>query len=188
VSRLSSPHCPQLFPCGLAIISNGEDAIDKKYPTSTTSGNQFITKNLMASTLSIFPKLHEEQIPSIGSNYSLSTTHHHLPYSSNNSETNLDFPLPMVNTCNLHQSSSPPSVYIPKSIISISKSPTPEKWTSALENEINSLISQNVFDTSLIDISTIDKSLLIPSRVIFDTRLNADGTINKYKARIVSSR
>jgi hypothetical protein len=32
----------------------------------------------------------------------------------------------------------------------------------------------------------IDKSLLIPSRVIFDTRLNADVTINKYKARLVA--
>ena len=73
-----------------------------------------------------------------------------------------------------------------KLLPSISKSPTPEKWTSGLENEINSLISQNVFDTSPIDISTIDKSLIIPSRVIFDTRLNADGTINKYKARLVA--
>jgi hypothetical protein len=70
--------------------------------------------------------------------------------------------------------------------MSISKSPTPEKWTSALENEINSLISQNLFDPSPIDISTIDKSLIIPSRIIFDTRLNADGTINKYKARLVA--
>jgi hypothetical protein len=66
--------------------------------------------------------------------------------------------------------------------MSISKSPTPEKWTSALENEITSLISQNVFDPTPIDISTLDKTLIIPSRVIFDTRLNADGTINKYKA------
>ena len=90
----------------------------------------------------------------------------------------------MLNSRNLQESSSPPSVYIPKSIIAISKSPTPEKWTSALENEINSLISQNVLDTSPID--TIDKSLIIPSRVIFNTRLNADGTINKYKARLVA--
>jgi hypothetical protein len=70
--------------------------------------------------------------------------------------------------------------------MSISKSPTPEKWTLALENEINSLISQNVFDTSSLDISNIDKILIIPSRVIFDTRMNADGTINKYKARLVA--
>ena len=45
--------------------------------------------------------------------------------------------------------------YIPRSISSISKSPTPEKWTLALSEEIKSLISQKVFDTSPIDISTI---------------------------------
>jgi hypothetical protein len=77
-------------------------------------------------------------------------------------------------------------VYIPKSIQSIQKSPTPEKWTLALNNEIQSLISQNVFDITPVDISTIDSKSIIPSRVIFDTRMNADGTINKYKARLVA--
>jgi hypothetical protein len=78
------------------------------------------------------------------------------------------------------------SVYIPKSIQSIQKSPTPENWTLALNNEIQSLISQNVFDLNPIDISTIDSKSIVPSRVIFDTRMNADGTINKYKARLVA--
>ena len=55
-----------------------------------------------------------------------------------------------------------------------------------MENEIQSLISQNVFDLSPIDISTIDKKSIISSRVIFDTRMNRDGTINKYKARLVA--
>ena len=32
----------------------------------------------------------------------------------------------------------------------------------------------------------IDKKLLNPSKVIFDTRLNTDGSINKYKARLVA--
>ena len=50
---------------------------------------------------------------------------------------------------------------------------------------MSSLISQQVFDLSPIDITTIDKQLIIP-RVIFDTRLNADGTIKKYKARLVA--
>jgi len=92
-----------------------------------------------------------------------------------------------MNSSNLHLPPLPLAVYIPKPIQSISKSPTPEKWTSALENEINSLISQNVFDNSLIDISAINETSIIPSRVIFDTRVNTDGTINKYKARLVLS-
>ena len=120
MSKLRSPHCPQLFPCDLALITNGKDAIDKKYPTSTTSRNQFVTQNLMTSTLPVFTKFHEKQIPFIGSNYALSTTNHNIISSINNSGTYLDFPLPVVNSCNLHHPSSPMSVYI----MSISKSPT----------------------------------------------------------------
>ena len=55
-----------------------------------------------------------------------------------------------------------------------------------MENEINSLLSQHVFDLSPVDLATIDKKLLIPSKVIFDTRLYADGSIHKYKARLVA--
>ena len=55
-----------------------------------------------------------------------------------------------------------------------------------MENEISSLISQNVFDLSDLDISSIDPKLIIPSRVIFDVRMNADGSVNKYKARLVA--
>jgi hypothetical protein len=77
-------------------------------------------------------------------------------------------------------------VYIPKSIKSISKSPTPEKWTFALENEIKSMIEQKVFELTPIDPTTIPPNLIIPSRILFDVRMNADGTINKYKARLVA--
>jgi hypothetical protein len=56
----------------------------------------------------------------------------------------------------------------------------------ALDNEINSLIPKNVFDLSPIDITSIDKKIIIPSKLIFDTRLNADGSIIKYKARLVA--
>jgi hypothetical protein len=80
----------------------------------------------------------------------------------------------------------PATPYIPRSISAISKSPTPEKWTLALSEEIKSLISQNVFDTSHHDISTIPASQIVPSQVIFDLRFNADGSIHKYKARLIA--
>jgi hypothetical protein len=141
----------------------------------------------MGSMLPHFPELNKEQIPSVTPNNALSTTKsNQTPSSFNTPSADLNTLLPMMQPSNLHQTPSNPSVYIPKSIMSISKSPTPEKWTLALENEINSLISQNVFDTSPVDLSQIDKKLIIPSRVIFDTRMNADGSINKYKARLVA--
>jgi hypothetical protein len=72
------------------------------------------------------------------------------------------------------------------SIKSIVKSPTPEKWTLALTNEIESLIQQKVFSLDPVNPENIPKALIIPSRVIFDIRMNADGSINKYKARLVA--
>ena len=57
--------------------------------------------------------------------------------------------------------------------------------TFALSEEIKSLISQKVFDTSPKDISTIPESHIVPRQVVFDLRLNADGSIHKYKARLV---
>ena len=49
----------------------------------------------------------------------------------------------------LPSSLSSSSIWKPRSISSIAKSPNPEKWTLALQNKINSLISQNVFDKLL---------------------------------------
>ena len=54
--------------------------------------------------------------------------------------------------------------YIPRSIAAISKSPNPEKWTFALSNEIQSLISQNVFDSSPIDATSIPSHQIIPAK------------------------
>ena len=52
----------------------------------------------------------------------------------------------------------------------------------SLDNEIKSLISQKVFDLTPIVATTISKDLIVPSRVSFDIRMNADGSINKNKA------
>ena len=71
----------------------------------------------------------------------------------------------------------PTHPYIPRGISSTSKSPAPEMWTLTLLEEINSLISQKVVDTSSIDISTIPESQIVPSQLIFDGRLNTDGRI-----------
>jgi len=60
-----------------------------------------------------------------------------------------------------HQEFSFSQIWIPMSISSIEKSPTPEKWTIALENKINTLISRNFFDIPEVDPSTIDKKFII---------------------------
>ena len=55
----------------------------------------------------------------------------------------------------------------------------------APDNEIKSLISQK-FELLSIDSTSIPKFLIIPSQIIVDIRMNANGSINKYKARLVS--
>ena len=60
-------------------------------------------------------------------------------------------------------------------------------FISMLSNEIKSLISKNVFDsTPWSSLSAIPKIIIFPCQVIFDLRMNADGSINKYKARLVA--
>ena len=105
-SMISSPHFPQLFPRDLALIANGKNTINKEYPTSPTSRNQFVAQNLMTTTLPVFTKFHEKQIPLIGSNYALTTTNTGIPSLINNSKPNLDFSLPVMDSSNLH---NPPS-------------------------------------------------------------------------------
>jgi hypothetical protein len=59
---------------------------------------------------------------------------------------------------------------------------TPLSWLPHRYHQFHFSIGNN--NNKIIDI--IDKKLIIPSPVIFDIRMNADGTINKYKARLVT--
>jgi len=42
------------------------------------------------------------------------------------------------------------------------------------------------FDNTEVNISLVDKELIIPSHVIFDVRMSTDGSVNKNKARLVA--
>jgi len=53
-----------------------------------------------------------------------------------------------------------------------------------LHIEIYSLIFQNVFDNTQIDMSSIDKKFIISSRVKFDIRINL--VPKKFKARLLA--
>ena len=64
----------------------------------------------------------------------------------------------------------------------IAKPPNPENWTLVPQKVV---ISQKK-DNTEVNISLIHIKLMILSRVIFDVRMNADGSVNKYKARLVA--
>ena len=42
------------------------------------------------------------------------------------------------------------------------------------------------FDDTEVNIPLVDKNLIIPIRVIFDVRINAEGSVIKYEARLVA--
>ena len=74
---------------------------------------------------------------------------------------------------------------IPKSIKQIDNTDNPKEWHKALQSEIDSLISSGTFKKEPNN-SFIDPTKIIPSQFIFDIRLNPDGTVKKYKARLVA--
>ena len=51
---------------------------------------------------------------------------------------------------------------------------------------LKSLVAQRVFDLNSVDISDVPTSKIIPSQIIFDISMNADGRASKYKARLVT--
>ena len=51
MTGLFLPHCPQIIPSDLSIITNGKNTVNKKYTASPTSGDQLFPENLMTSTL-----------------------------------------------------------------------------------------------------------------------------------------
>ena len=74
MTGLILPHCSQIIPSDLPIITNGENTVNKKYIESPTSGNQLVPWRIWwHPLLPSLPRASREQIPSIGSNYALST-------------------------------------------------------------------------------------------------------------------
>ena len=59
-------------------------------------------------------------------------------------------------------------------------------WLQSIIDEINSLKENNTFADIEFDFSTIPKSKIVPSQLVFDIRKNPDGTIKKYKCRLVA--
>jgi hypothetical protein len=57
----------------------------------------------------------------------------------------------------------------------------------ALNEEIKSLLDLNTFSLTSVDPLSVPKESIIPSRIIFDIRRNADGSINKFLTNSIAS-
>jgi hypothetical protein len=77
------------------------------------------------------------------------------------------------------------TTFIPKSVKHIPRSDNPDGWTTALRAEMASLRQAGTFDDSPVP-TDIAPHLLIRSQLVFDIRYNPDGSVRKYKCRLVA--
>jgi hypothetical protein len=63
-------------------------------------------------------------------------------------------------------------------------SPEKDMWETALKTELNSFVSNTVWELPDIPVDQIPKDLIINSRLVFDVPRNADGSIKKFKIRL----
>jgi len=76
------------------------------------------------------------------------------------------------------------TIPIPRSLSTIPDNEYAAQWLQAAKDEFTSLWSLGTFEE--VSFSEIIKSKTIPSKLVFDIRRNADGTIKKLKARLVA--
>jgi hypothetical protein len=76
------------------------------------------------------------------------------------------------------------SIKIPNSMPQARASPEKDMWETALKTELNSFVSNTVWELPDIPVDQIPKDLIINSRLVFDVPRNADGSIKKFKIRL----
>ena len=73
----------------------------------------------------------------------------------------------------------------PKTVHEALFGPDAEKWRAALQKEVQSLQSRGVFEYALRSELPSGKRLL-PNKIVFKTKYNPDGSVDKHKARVVA--
>jgi hypothetical protein len=76
------------------------------------------------------------------------------------------------------------SYIIPMSVNQAKNSPESDSWMTALQSEFDSLKHLATFDEILSN--HIPKERTIPSKIVFDIRYNANGSVKKFKCRLVA--
>jgi hypothetical protein len=73
----------------------------------------------------------------------------------------------------------------PRKYLDIENLPDREHWFEATKTELENMYRNTVWDSDGVDETTIPKHLILPSQLIFEKQFNPDGSLKKYKCRLV---
>jgi hypothetical protein len=79
-------------------------------------------------------------------------------------------------------------LYVPRNVTDIDNQPDEfkQQWLDAIIAEINSIKDNETFLDTHFDFSDIPKGKIVPSQLVFDIRKEPNGTIKKFKCRLVA--
>jgi len=74
---------------------------------------------------------------------------------------------------------------VPRSYVDIERQSNPTVWLDSTSVEFANMYKNTVWYPDLIDEKSILKSLILPSQLLYEIQINPDGTLKKYKCRLV---
>ena len=73
----------------------------------------------------------------------------------------------------------------PRRYQDIAQLPDQDKWIESTDVEFENMYINTVWYDETVDESTIPKHLILPSQLVFEKQFNPDGSLKKYKCRLV---
>jgi hypothetical protein len=74
---------------------------------------------------------------------------------------------------------------VPRNFLDIANVPNHKFWIQATKDELKSMTDKMVWELPHLPESLIPKNLILPSQLIYDIQRNPDGTLKKFKCRLV---
>ena len=76
-------------------------------------------------------------------------------------------------------------VGVPRNYVDIDNQSNPTVWLDATSDELKNMYKNTVWYPDIINEKNILKSLILPSQLLYEIQMNPDGTLKKYKCRLV---
>ena len=74
---------------------------------------------------------------------------------------------------------------VPRNYNDIANVPNADKWIQVTLDELKNMYKNTVWGSEIVDEKSIPKSLILPSQLLYEIQMNPDGTLKKFKCRLV---